>query len=282
MKKIKFPYRLFKKSLKKNRYFSIITLLFIAVAALTVAIALIKTATSESEYVYAKVKISQGFWWAATRSPSVWFVNSLKAGEVESGLLGRPTAEILEVKYYPTISPPKYETQYEIFLTLKLAVSYNDKTQKYLFKRSAIGVGSPIELEFPSTQISGTVIEISKRPFRDEYIEKDIILTKRLAFPWEFETIKIGDTLFDGKEVVFEITGKQALNTSLIDVSPYGNINLSLRDPRRFIRVYGKIKLKNKDGRLIFGEEQVIAPGSEINLATKNFVFDEFVVQEIK
>jgi hypothetical protein len=282
MKDIKSLFKLFKKNLKKNKYFSIITLLFIAVAVLVTSTALVKTATSESDYIYAKVKISQGFWWASTQSPNVWFINSLKAGDTEYGLLGKPIAEVLELRYYPTTSFPKYRTQYDIFLTLKLAVNVNTKTQKYVFKRSTIGVGSPIELEFPSAQITGSVIEISEAPSKNRLVEKDIILTKKQGFPWEVEAIKIGDEQFDGEEVVFKITAKQALATSLIDINPYGNINLGLRDPRRYITVRGKIKVREKGDLLIFGEEQVVAPGAELSLATKNFVFDQFLVQEVK
>ncbi len=282
MKKIEPLFRLLKKNLKKNKYFSIITLLFIAVTVLVTSTALVKTATSESDYIYAKVKISQGFWWASTQSPNVWFINSLKAGDTEYGLLGKPIAEVLELRYYPTISFPKYRAQYDIFLTLKLAVNVNTKTQKYVFKRSTIGVGSPIELEFPSAQITGSVIEISEAPSKNRLVEKDIILTKKQGFPWEVEAIKIGDEQFDGEEVVFKITAKQALATSLIDINPYGNINLGLKDPRRYITVRGKIKVREKGDLLIFGEEQVVAPGAELSLATKNFVFDQFLVQEIK
>ncbi len=282
MKDTKSLFKLFKKNLKKNKYFSIIALLFIAVAILVISTALIKTATSESDYIYAKVKISQGYWWTSTQSPNVWFINSLKAGDVEYGLLGKPIVEVLELRHYPTMSFPKYQTQYDIFLTLKLAVNVNTKTQKYVFKRSTIGVGSPIELEFPSAQISGSVIEISKALPKNRLVEKDIIITKKQGFPWEVEAIKIGDEQFDGEEVVFKVTAKQALATSRIDINPYGNVNLGLRDPRRYITVRGKIKVREKGDLLIFGEEQVVAPGAELSLATKNFVFDQFLVQEIK
>ncbi|MBU1066224.1 hypothetical protein KKE60_00275, partial [Patescibacteria group bacterium] len=136
MKKIKPLFGLVKKNLKKNKYFSIITLLFITVAVLVTSTAFIKTAISESDYIYVKVKISQGYWWASTQSPNVWFINSLKVGDAEYGLLGKPIAEVLEIRHYPTISYPKYQAQYDIFLVLKLAVSVNTKTQKYMFKRS--------------------------------------------------------------------------------------------------------------------------------------------------
>lgn len=281
MKDIESLFRLLKKNIKKNKYFSIITLLFIAMVVLVLGTSFVKTAISQEDYIYAKVKVSQGFWWASTQNPSVSFVNSIKKGETEYDLLGKPVAEVLEARYYPILSS-RYQVRYDIFLTLRLAASYNNKTQKYLFKRSTMAVGSPIELEFSSTQVSGEIIEISKEAFQENGLEKNIILTKRLAYPWEYDAIKIGDELFDGEEVVFRVTSKRALDTSLVDVSSYGNVNLSLRDPRKFIRVYGKIKLKEKGDRLIFGEEQVIIPGVEISLATENFVFDQFVVQEVK
>ncbi|MBU0572386.1 hypothetical protein KKH23_01815 [Patescibacteria group bacterium] len=282
MKKIKPLFGLVKKNLKKNKYFSIITLLFIAVAVLVASTAFIKTAISESDYIYAKIKVSQGFWWASTQSPNVWFINSLEVGDTEYGLLGKSVAEVLEIRHYPTISYPKYQAQYDIFLVLKLAVSVNTKTQKYMFKRSTIGVGSPIELEFPSAQMAGSVIEISESLPKDELVEKDIIITKKQGYPWEAEAIKIGDEQFDGEEIVFKVTAKQAFATSLIDINPYGDVNLGLKDSRRYITVRGKIKVREEGDLLIFGEEQVVAPGGELSLATKNFVFDQFLVQEVK
>jgi hypothetical protein len=282
MKKIKSFIRLLKRNFKKNKYFSIITLLFIAMAVFVTSTAFVKTAVSESDYVYVKVKVSQGFWWASTQSPNVWFIDSLEVGDAEYGLLGKPVAEVLEIRHYPAISYPKYQAQYDIFFVLKLAVNVNTKTQKYMFKRSTIGVGSPIELEFPSAQISGTVIEIGESPLKDELVEKDIIITKKQGYPWEAEAIKIGDEQFDGEEVVFKVTAKQAFATSLIDINPYGDVNLGLKDSRRYITVRGKIKVREKGDLLIFGEEQVVAPGGELSLATKNFVFDQFLVQEVK
>ncbi len=118
-------------------------------------------------FVYVKVKMGQGLWWASTAKPAIWFVEALKKDDVETSLTGSPIAQIQSIRYYPWYGTTN---QYDIYLTLKLKVNGNPKTGKYNFKRSTIGVGSPIDLEFPSTQVSGTVTELNIAPFAEKYV----------------------------------------------------------------------------------------------------------------
>ncbi|KKU04131.1 MAG: hypothetical protein UX88_C0001G0033 [Candidatus Woesebacteria bacterium GW2011_GWC2_47_16] len=276
-------YNAFTAYLKKNKFSSILILIFLATIAIVLIISLFKTVATQSDYVYAKVKVSQGLWWISSQKPGWWFVNSLKKGEEEFDILGKPIAEILEVRYYPTIPfSPEYETEYNIYVTLKLAVNKNTRTQTYLFKRSQISVGRPIELEFPSTHLTGSILELSEKEFGKEYSQKVVTITKKLAYPWEYDAIKVGDKQFDGENHVFEVINKNATPTSAFDSDPFGNIQFYTRESRRYITVRGTIMVRQRGGELVFGEEQVVKPGNFIYLTTSGFVFDRFLVESIR
>jgi len=257
-------------------------LLFLLIPAFVVAAAFFKTVSARPTYIFAKVKISQGLWWASSNKPNVWFPDSIKKGDIETNFLGQPIAEILEVRYYTYVSEnTPYEDKFDIYLTVKLAADFNKRSQKAIFKRSALSVGSPIELNFPTSSITGTLIEMSPEEFNEVYSKKIVYLTKRFAFPWEFEAIKVGDTYFDGSEEVFKVLGKEASNTAIISADPFGNLSPSFSEPTRYITVKAEIKVKEKGGRLIFGEEKIIVPGTLISITTSRFSFQDFVVSKV-
>lgn len=262
------------KFLIKNYFITV----FFACIVFVGLVSFYKLFISKPYYIYTKVKLGQGQWWTASyNKPSIWLATSIKKGDFEKDLTGKTIVEVLGVKYYPWL----YYDQFDVYLTLKLKVSANKKTKKYTFKRSSIGVGSPIELELSSTQVSGTIIELSEGEFDEEYVDKTIILTKKYAFPWEYEAIKAGDKYFDGEDYVFEILDKKATSTSILSSDSPGHISSSPEE-RKYINVKAKIKVKEKGEQLIFGEEQIIQPGKMITISTPNFSFDEFFVGEVK
>lgn len=233
---------------------------------------------SQPTFVYAKVKMGQGLWWSGGSKPSIWFVDAIKKGDVETDLLGKPVAQVQKVTYYPWWGTD----QFDVYISVKLKVSVNKKTKKYNFKRSTLGVGAPIELEFSSVQLSGTVTDISEKELDEPYVEKQITLTKKWAYPWEYDAIKVGDKYFNGEDTIFEITGKNAQNTSTISNDPYGNSNPNITELKRYITVRAKIKVKEKGGQLIFGEDQIIRPGKLFNFSTPAFTFTDYAVGEIQ
>lgn len=279
----------FKKIRKFARKNYFITFFF-AVVLFVGVVSLYKIFATKPTYVYTKVKLGQGLWWSSQIRPNIWLATSLKKGDKEYDLLGKPAAEILSVKYYPWYTLD----QFDVYLTVKLKTSYNKKTNKYLFKRNAVAVGSPIELELSSTQISGTVIDLSEKEFTDKYIEKTVYLTKKSAYPWESDAIKVGDKYFDGENTVFEILGKStsdklSISADKFSISSYIPVteNLELNYPvipeeKRYIMVKAKILVKEKNNQFIFGEEQVVRPGKLFNLSTSSFAFNDFVVGKIE
>ena len=263
---------------KKRKNIPITTLLFVIVPVFVIIIALTKIATRESEYVYAKIKVSQGFWWGSSVKPKVWFTEAIKKGEVENNFLGKPVAEIMQVRYYPVTSLPD-GNDFHIFFVVKLDADYNDRAQQYVFKRKTLAVGSPIEIVTQSANITGTVIEISKQEFDDKYEQKIVTLTKKLSYPWEYDAIKIGDKYFDGEGVVFEVLTKHQVPTTTITNDVYGNV---VPESMMYVSIKAKIKVKAKNGQLLFAEEKLLTPGTELNVSLENFGFNRFYVSKIE
>lgn len=231
-------------------------------------------------YVYVKVKMGQGLWWASTQKPSMWFIESIKKAknETENDLTGQPQAQILSFRYYPTY----IQNQYDVYLIMKLKVSKLGKTSKYNFKRSAIGVGSPVDFEFPSLQFSATIIEISEKPIKEKLKEKIIYIYKPYGLFSEFENIKIGDKYFDGEDNVVEVLDK--LKGEPIDINiPYkSTIDPNLTQTRQGITVKLRIKTTEDDNKIIFAEEQNISVGKTIYIATNTFQFQDYLVAKIE
>jgi hypothetical protein len=250
----------------------------VAVVGFVAVVSLLKIFVSPKDRVYARVKVSQGFWWATTSRPELWYAKAVKKGEVEKDILGNEVAKILKVRYYPYYT----EGKYDIYLTLELQGSYNEDTKEVSFKRSPLSIGSPIELSFPTTQITGTVIELSQEPIEGEYVEKTVYFTKRFAYPWEYDAIRAGDTYSDGEEVVFEVLGKSQRYTSILSPDLFGTLNSQTAEERRYITVKAKMKARQKAGQLVYGEDTVLAAGAPVSIVTDNFVFEGYIISRVE
>lgn len=266
------------KTFAKNNYFIIAFFLIIMFVGVVSSYKLFFNRSQT--YIYVKAKIGQGLWWAGGAKPSIWLAKGIQKGNTEKDLLGNQSVEVLQVTYYPWYS----SDQFDVFLTLKLKVGGNSKRKTYTFKRSTIGIGSPIELELPSYQVNGTIIDLSDQPFEEKYIEKTVYLVKRNAYPWEYDAIKPGDTYFDGQRKVFEIMDKSASDTYGIFSERAGSdITSSLApESRKYVTVKTKMTLQQKDNQLIYGQDQLIRPGKIANISTSNFTFTDYVIGKIE
>jgi hypothetical protein len=273
-----------KKSFLKKLWRFLVDNYFLAIFFASIAfvgvVSIYKLFFVKPTYVYVKVKVGQGLWWASTQKPSIWFIEGLKKAQnmAEKELTGQPSAKILSVRYYPWWG----SNQYDVYLVMKLKVNRQGKTGKYNFKRSAIGVAAPVDFEFPSVQFSGTVLQISEKPIKEKLIEKTVILTKRAADPWEYDSIKIGDFYFDGKEKVFTIVDKTARDTQNLTADVFGNYPDISNELKKYIFIKGKIKVKPEKGNYIYAEEQLISVGKNLNIATNNLLLENYKVASIE
>lgn len=234
-------------------------------------------------YIYAKVKVGQGLWWATTAKPNIWFVKAIKKGDIETDLMGKPIAEILSVRYYPWDS----SNQYDVYIVLKLRVTGNKKTGKYNFNRSTIGIGAPIDLEFPLSQFSGTIVDLSGKPFKEKFIEKTIYLAKGNGyykdFSFPYENIIIGDKYFDGVDYIFEVIDKK-LQKQIWAVTNSSTGQLIERDAEtsQQIIVKAKIKVKEINKQLVYGEDQIVALNRTINIQTTGVPIGDYLITGIE
>jgi hypothetical protein len=254
--------------------------IFFAAIAFVGVVSIYKLFFVKPTYVYVKVKVGQGLWWASTQKPSIWFIEGIKQAqnEAEKELTGQPAAKILSIRYYPTYLP----NQYDVYLTMRLKVNRLGKTGKYNFKRSAIGVAAPVDFEFPSAQFSGTILQISEKPIKDKLVEKTVILTKRAAEPWEYDSIKIGDYYFNGQEKTFIIIDKTAKETQTLTTDIFGNYPDINPETKKYIFLKAKIKVKKEGSNLLYGEEQLLSVGKNLNIATNNLLLENYKVASIE
>ncbi len=271
-----------KKTLKFARDNYLVSI-FVALIIFVGFVAAFKIVFSKPTYIYVRVKLGQGLWWAATSKPSIWLVKSIKKGEIEYDLLGNPLAEVTEVRYYPM------GTEYNTYLTVKLRASQNKRTKKYVFKRSVIAVGAPVDFEFPSSQITGTVVAINNKPFEDKYVDKIVHFYRRLSYPWQYDNIKIGDRYFDGQDTVFEVLDKSLevipSGVSFTDVVD-GEESVFFSNARelvgKVIFIKAKLKLKQTPGNLIYGEEYNVNAGGMIGIQTSDYNYEGFTIAKIE
>ena len=144
-----------------------------------------------------------------------------------------------------------------------------------------MAVGSPIDLSFPTFASAGTVTQLSEKPLDEKNKEKIITLVKRLAFPWEFDAIQIGDSYFDGESNIFEVLDKKYSDSIEYSIESVPNLPAGA-EARRYIEVKARIKVVEKDNQMVFGEEQLIKKGKGINISTSNFTFNEYIVSDIQ
>ena len=264
--------------LKQNWFLSI----FFACIAFVALVSFYKLFLGEENFVYARVRVSQGLWWASTQRPPAWLSQAVQPGMIAKDLAGAPKAKILAVRAYPYYSA----SQYDLYLDLKLKVSGKLKTGSVNFDRSALAVGSPIELAFPTVEITGTVMKLSSKPIKEQTKWQTITLIKSNAYQWEYDAITIGDSYHDGQEKVLEILDKQISANQVYPIDYYGGVGersvMGLTaQPRYQIIVMAKIKVSQLANGLVYGQEQELKLGRGMNLSTANFLFQDFQLAEI-
>ena len=256
--------------------------IFFSCIAFVGMVSFYKLFVKQENFVYARVKVSQGLWWASTQKPPNWLVQSLKEGMVERDLAGQPKTKLLSVRAYPYY----FSSQYDTYLDLKLKVTGRLKTGTVNFNRSTLAVGSPIELAFPKAEITGTVIEMSDKPFLDKLVWQEITLIKNNAYQWEYEAINIGDFYHDGQEKVFEVLDKQLSLNPALGFEPYGSYSerslvFPSTEPRYIITVKAKIKVDQDNSGPLYGFEQELKIGKGINISTQNFYFQDYQISSL-
>lgn len=259
---------------KKN----ILLLIVIACVGFVGLVSVYRIFFQKPTYVYVRVKVGQGYWWASTQKPSLWYVKAIQEAQEEKDLKGEPIAKILRVAYYPWYG----SNSFDIYVTLQLRVTQTGKKGTYSFKRETIAVSAPIDLEFPNVQFSGTITALSEKPFKQNLQEKMVYLTKKYVYPWEYDAIQVGDYFNDGNGHVLEIIDKAKGQTSEVLVNELGKLLPYETETYQYIHLKVKMRLRLQNDQLLYGEEIVVSPGRGLGFVTNNFTFNDYVVSKIE
>lgn len=270
--------------LRKNYLLSV----FFAVIVFVCGYVAIQFIFSKPYEVYAKIELGQGLWWASFEKPNLWFAKGIKVGDKEYNLLGQPTAEVLNVTYYPFFSynTGAHNDQYDIYLIVKLRASYNKRVKKFVYNRSDLAVGSAININLSSSEITGSIIALSRQPIINNYVVKTITLTDFAGYrkdnSYMYDNIDIGGTYFNGQETVFQVLSKSLQPMDIVSPDLYGNITDHLTNVQQNIVVKARIKLEKKGNQYFFGDGQGIKIGAPLGVSTSNYTFEGFQVSNIE
>ncbi len=162
----------------------------------------------------------------------------------------------------------------------RLLNSCPDARSGATYKRSRLAIGAPIDFDFANVQTSGTIIDISSIPFKDQYEDKLITIYKPHIKQDSYDQIKVGDSYFNGSQKALEIVAKEAVPTQLNFVGDDGYIQspIGLLD----VTVTLRMKVKKINGAYIYQEEVGITPGKNLEFATDNYFFDQFSILRIE
>lgn len=272
-----------RRYVRKNYLLSTIILIIVSVGL----VAVMRTVLAKPTYVYVRVKLGQGYWWATTAGPNIWYSSSIKKGDIANDSLKRAIATVIEVRRYPVSTINSFGgMQYDTYAILKLKSKYNKNTGLYSFNRNNISIGSPIEIQFPQADITGTVIEISKLPIKDKYVDKIIYLVNQSgydkAFPYRYDNLQIGDKYFDGEDIVLEILDKK-LEKNIWSVANNLNGQIYERDIETTQNIVAivKVKVRKTSDGYFYGIENKLLPNLYIPFATNNYFFEGFLARKI-
>lgn len=270
MKIFSFLINLFKKNL--------IVLIMALCIGFVGVISLYRLYIQKTQFIYVKVKVGQGYWWATTQKPNMWYIKAIQQAKEEKDVLGEPLATIVRVAYYPWYG----SNSFDIFVTLRIKVTKSGKTGAYNFKRETIGVSSPIDFEFENVQFTGTIVAMSEKPIVPVTTNKVVYLSKKYTYPWEYDAIHIGDYFNDGNANVIEILDKAKGETNEIIVNEGGRLVSNATEEYRYISLKIRMRVREDGGQIFYGDEIIVSPGRNLGFVTNGFTFNDYVVSKIE
>jgi hypothetical protein len=249
-----------KPQLQKKNTKYIIGIL-IAVVVLLFGFIGYRITSTKPTYVTVRIKGSPGNWWWATPRPPDWLVNSVRVGDKEYNTVNKPTAEVVKVNIFDAGGSTK-----DIFLDVKLTISKNKQTNKYRYKGQSLEIGGPIALSLNNTFFPGIITKIDDGTSTPQIIKEQIIKIKIYdRWPFEFEAIKVGESMDDGAgNKIATILDKQQMPAEKEASTINGQIVRSYSPVKNDFILTIKIQVENIKGDNIFRTEQYVKVGNGI------------------
>lgn len=229
----------------------------------------------ENKYLTVKVKITEKNVLYAFSTPPSWFVYLFKQGMVKKDGLGRVNAEISDVYYYDTSPSTK-----AVYLTLRLRVTYNSRSQSYTYEGTPVAVGEGLRVSFGKILADGLIVSVEglDNPYEEVYLR---VKARLIENPPNFsettgiesyigEAIKVGDKIFDSQgKMMAELLDKKVLSAQKSTFDDRGNVYQRF-DPRKedvFLTL--KVRAQKTNDELYFFDDVRIKVNEQIPLHFK-------------
>lgn len=266
------------KYLKSFNNIDILGIVFFFAVLLSSALFLLRRA----EYVYVTLRISaednlHNQWWI---QPSNWYLENLREGLVDKGLTGKTNAVLEDIYFYP-----RNESVQDLFITLKLEATFNEKLNQYSYKGVPLLIGSYQKIEIAGFSIKGMVQNISseypEKEMRDFIVKAKLKSEDNTSFinnaGVEYHgvenhlanALEVGLVSYDSEGTkIVEIKGIEKKSSYKTFVSPLKNNLVSVYDPERQIVNLDMIIKQTKvyEGKYAYREDTPITVGAIIPL----------------
>lgn len=224
-------------------------------------------------WVVATIKVIPEKWYWGDQSPPNWYALSVKKGDRELDGSGKTLAEITNVEAFDTGGTSKM-----LYLKTKLAVSYQQKSQKYIYKNKPLELNAPIELSVNNTNIMGVIVQLNNHPQTEisKYLLVSLLIYDKP--PWYADAIHEKDKFSLDSDILAEVLTKEAfLHQRTLDklgFVPYNTVLPIVLDPlSRDIKMKVRIKVRKEGERdWIFRTDQLVKIGNLLNIPLDNNV----------
>lgn len=261
---------------------------FAVLAVFLTAVFLILFIFKQERWVRVDVGIFPEEWWRDNRPPPYWLTNSIHRGDKQYDVLGRETAEVIDVKNYQLGGG---RTRTDLILNLKTEV--DRRKRKLKFNHRPLEVGGPIDLTMGSIGTRGVITYIEGMPdprvFEEKIVEARLV-DRTTVFPetlgvqpWIAEVIKIGDQMRDSQgRVVAEILEKNIKPAEKIIVTSDGRVLVNQDPLKKDVSLVIKLDTLKQGETNYFLGEMKIKVDSVIFLALPKIDIDPVITKVLR
>ncbi len=228
---------------------------------LTLAFFILRVLLQKDQFVTVELYASGGEWWFNNPEPPYWLADPIKKGYIEYDPQGGKLVEILETQKF------EINGRKMLWIKAKLKVVRNTKAQQFRFRREPLQIGSLIYVSPNNTRIYCSVLSIDEEGVQKVESEKTVTLKQYAVYPWQADTITVGDTLKNDQGTpIAEILDKTVDIADITTTDDKGNTHVRKDPLRRNVTVKIKIKTQVSTGREYFSYFQPLKIGFNLQI----------------
>lgn len=285
MKKKYFNIKFFSKNkfissiIHKFNYFDFFILLTIL---LVLGFFLYNRFQRKSQWINVRVSVENSDWWYKGNSPYYWYASNIKDGDIAYDSFGKKVAEVIKVDNYDFGGPYR-----NIYVDLKVRVSFDKKRQQSLFEFKPLVVGSPVIFNFSSQQLRGLIVKVGENEIDYSYkvvkIRRKSFPKNTLIYPEMTEKIKVGDKSFDSNNnLMAEVVDVKKTISSYYEFSDIRGQNIKVVNPDyRDLEITLRIKTFKDLDRNFYINQAVVKVGSTVWFQFPEYSLEDYEIIEI-